>query len=180
MGVGHEVVPGALFEMLNGAGGGSYPDTPTGGVVGRWGFTGVQVKTTSLVFTYQGDDGKTGEIVLPPPCVHNWPGTATCAWGTGPWETCTNDKQSRNVWCTGGNDEHCPTDAKPVSSQICKSPGNAFSNPAVIISVCAAIVVVLAVGGAVACRCKRRGARDVVRGQDGLLATSAAGASLPE
>lgn len=125
-------VPGAIFEMQNGAGGGSFPDSSFNGA--RWGFTGVNVERHSLVITYKGDKNQTGRVEIQPPCVQNWPGTASCAWGSSSWGDCVSSRQVREVWCSGGEEKHCPHDTKPARTQACvlptpgPSPGSSASH----------------------------------------------------
>lgn len=117
---GGTTIPGALFEMQNGAGGGSYPDSSFNGA--RWGFTGVELKKDSIKITYFSEKRDPAVINLQAACIQNYPDKKACPWLTGNWSGCEDGNQTREVSCFGGNEEHCEPADKPDTTQGCAVP----------------------------------------------------------
>merc|ERR1712032_1696801 len=113
-------IPGALFEMQNGAGGGSYPDASFNGA--RWGFAGVEVKKDSIKITYFSEKRDPAVINLQATCIQNFPDKKMCPWLTWNWSDCVAGKQTREVSCFGGSDDHCEPADNPNASQTCSVP----------------------------------------------------------
>lgn len=156
---GIEAIPNTVYEMLNGAGGGSYPDGSFNG--GRWGFTGVRVKNTGLEIEFVTDQNKLQLIKMPMPCVHfSEAGEQNCDWFAGDWEACDGSMQRRSIWCTGGNHKFCPDSSKPVDSQACtpsSSGGGLSTTTLVAILVPAIILGIAAIVGGLRMARRRRG-----------------------
>jgi len=168
---GPHAVPGAIFEMQNGAGGGSFPDTTIGRM--RWGFTGIKVNSTNMEITFEGENvgaNLTSQVLIAHSCVQNWPGTASCEWGMGAWGQCNNGHQFRDVWCGGGADKHCPTATKPLLVQACSEPSPILppasfwrSARGIAVIVGSASLILLAVCLGAGCVVKKRAARREAR-----------------
>lgn len=141
-----------LFEVVNGAGGGSYPDS---GIAGRWGFTGVQLTRDGLRLEYWSENGHATpyDRYVRPNCFMRVPGVnGSCDWDAGEWGACENMRQSRKISCRTGVEEHCALTPMPNSTQACTpapspSPAQAISdNMGVIIGAGVAVIAVLALG----------------------------------
>jgi len=110
--------PGAVLEVVSGAGGGSYSDGAMPGL-SRWGFNGVKVTNSSLEVDYLSDDGRLmRSIRLPPPCAQFQ--DSKCAWTTGPWSGCSQGRRTRIVLCAKGPEEYCANSPRPEPSESCE------------------------------------------------------------
>eukprot|EP00425_Heterocapsa_triquetra_P030515 CAMPEP_0195114128 /NCGR_PEP_ID=MMETSP0448-20130528/105091_1 /TAXON_ID=66468 /ORGANISM="Heterocapsa triquestra, Strain CCMP 448" /LENGTH=835 /DNA_ID=CAMNT_0040151143 /DNA_START=1 /DNA_END=2508 /DNA_ORIENTATION=- len=126
--------PGAVFEVVSGAAGGSYSDGLVQGL-SRWGFNGVRVTPDTLEVDYLSDSG--GHLYtaqVPKPCAQY--GNNSCGWEVpGAWEPalpCCSDPdapadacleegtvRTRAVLCSGGAEGRCANTMRPEASQTC-------------------------------------------------------------
>lgn len=122
--------PGAILEVVSGAGGGAYSDGEVQGM-SRWGFNGVKMTKTSLRVDYVSDHGALLRAVhVGPPCAQLR--GAACAWAVGSWSPaapccagaftggCTSGLRTRKVWCTAGSESHCEGSPRPNSTEFCE------------------------------------------------------------
>lgn len=131
----------AVYQMLNGAGGGSFPDA---GMFWRWGFTGIKVNgSMPLQISFVSDSGKSWDEVIevPHPCVQYWAGA--CKWSAGTWGDCVNDARTRQVWCVAGAAELCANTEQPALTEACE----AGLPKGLVVTGVAALALVAAVAG---------------------------------